>query len=29
MNDPKYKNRPVPFDLKRQACAGFKVIVKV
>ena len=29
MNDPKYKNRPMPFDLKRQAYAGFKVIVKV
>jgi uncharacterized protein YbaA (DUF1428 family) len=27
MNDPKYKN--MTFDLKRQAYAGFKVIVKV
>jgi uncharacterized protein YbaA (DUF1428 family) len=27
MNDPKYKK--MPFDLKRQAYAGFKVIVKV
>lgn len=26
MNDPKYTKKPMPFDLKRQAYAGFKVI---
>ena len=30
MNDPKYlKDKPMPFDLKRMAYGGFKVIVKV
>ncbi len=29
MNDPKYKDKPMPFDMKRQAYAGFKVIVEV
>ena len=29
MNDPKYKDKPMPFDVKRMACAGFKVIVDV
>jgi uncharacterized protein YbaA (DUF1428 family) len=27
MNDPKYKDKPMPFDMKRMAYAGFKVIV--
>lgn len=27
MNDPKYANMPMPFDMKRFAVAGFKVIV--
>ncbi len=27
MNDPKYKDKPMPFDMKRMAFAGFKVIV--
>jgi alkaline phosphatase len=27
MNDPKYKDLPMPFDMKRTAYAGFKVIV--
>ncbi len=27
MNDPKYKNKQMPFDMKRMAFAGFKVIV--
>ena len=27
MNDPKYKNQPMPFDMKRMAYAGFTVIV--
>lgn len=27
MNDPKWKNKPMPFDIKRFAYAGFKVIV--
>ncbi|OGC78691.1 MAG: RNA signal recognition particle [candidate division Zixibacteria bacterium RBG_16_50_21] len=27
MNDPKYKDKPMPFDMKRQAYGGFKVIV--
>lgn len=29
MNDPKYKDKPMPFDLKRMAYGGFKVIVDV
>lgn len=28
MNDPKYKDKPMPFDMKRMAYGGFKVIVK-
>ena len=27
MSNPKYKDMPMPFDLKRMAYAGFKVIV--
>jgi len=27
MNDPKQKNKPMPFDLKRMLYGGFKVIV--
>lgn len=27
MNDPKYKDMPMPFDMKRMAYAGFKVVV--
>jgi alkaline phosphatase len=27
MCDPKYKNQPMPFDMKRMAYGGFKVIV--
>jgi len=27
MNDAKYKDRPMPFDMKRMAYGGFKVIV--
>lgn len=27
MNNPKYKDKPMPFDMKRMAYAGFKVIV--
>jgi len=27
MNDPKYKDKPMPFDMKRMAYGGFKVIV--
>lgn len=27
MNDPKYQNMPMPFDMKRMAYAGFKTIV--
>ncbi len=27
MNDPKYQNQPMPFDMKRMAYAGFKVVV--
>lgn len=27
MNDPKYKDKPMPFDMKRMACGGFKVLV--
>lgn len=29
MNDPKYKDMPMPFDMKRMAFAGFKVLVSV
>lgn len=28
MNDPKYKNMPMPFDMKRMAYGGFKTIVQ-
>lgn len=27
MNDPKYKDMPMPFDMKRMAYAGFKTLV--
>lgn len=27
MNDPKWKDMPMPLDMKRFACGGFKVIV--
>ncbi len=27
MNNPKYKDKPMPFDMARMAYAGFKVIV--
>jgi uncharacterized protein YbaA (DUF1428 family) len=27
MNDPKYKDMPMPFDMKRMAYGGFKVVV--
>lgn len=27
MNDPKYKDMPMPFDMKRMAYGGFKVLV--
>lgn len=27
MNDPKMKNKPMPFDMKRMAYGGFKVFV--
>ena len=27
MNNPKYKNMPMPFDVKRMAYGGFKTIV--
>lgn len=27
MNDPKYQDMPMPFDMKRMSYAGFKVIV--
>jgi uncharacterized protein YbaA (DUF1428 family) len=29
MNDPKWKDKPMPFDMKRFAYAGFKVIVEI
>lgn len=28
MSDPKFKNMPMPFDMKRMAYGGFRVIVK-
>lgn len=28
MNDPKYKDKTMPFDLKRMSYGGFKVLVK-
>lgn len=27
MNDPKYKDKPMPFDMKRMAYGGFTVVV--
>jgi uncharacterized protein YbaA (DUF1428 family) len=27
MNDPQYKDKPMPFDVKRMAYGGFKVLV--
>lgn len=27
MNDPQWKNKPMPFDMKRMAYGGFKVLV--
>ncbi len=27
MDDPKYKDKPMPFDMKRMAYGGFKVLV--
>lgn len=27
MNDPKYKDKPMPFEMKRMAYGGFKTIV--
>lgn len=27
MNDPKYKDKPMPFDMNRMAYGGFKVMV--
>lgn len=29
MTDPSWKDKPMPFDMKRMACAGFKAIVDV
>jgi len=29
MNDPRFKDMPMPFDMKRMAYGGFKVIVNV
>lgn len=29
MNDPKYKDMPMPFDMKRMAFGGFKTIVQL
>lgn len=28
MNDPKYKDKPMPFDMKRMVYGGFKVLVE-
>ena len=28
MNDPKEKDKPMPFDMKRMAYGGFNVIVE-
>ena len=28
MNDPKYKDKPMPFDMKRMTYGGFKVFVE-
>ena len=29
MNDPAYKDKPMPFDMKRMVYGGFKVLVEV
>lgn len=29
MNDPKFKDIPIPFDMKRMVYGGFKVLVKL
>lgn len=29
MDDPKYKDKPMPFDMKRMAYAGFKTLVSI
>jgi uncharacterized protein YbaA (DUF1428 family) len=29
MNDPKYKDKPMPFDMKRMVYGGFKVLVEL
>lgn len=29
MNDPKFKDQPMPFDMKRMAYGGFKTIVNL
>jgi len=29
MNDPKYKDKPMPFDMKRTVYGGFSTIVKM
>ena len=28
MNDPKYRDKPMPFDVKRMAYGGFRVIIE-
>jgi uncharacterized protein YbaA (DUF1428 family) len=28
MNDPAYKDKPMPFDMKRMVYGGFKVLVE-
>ena len=28
MQDPAWKDKPMPFDMKKVACAGFKVVVR-
>ena len=28
MNDPKYKDKPMPFDMKRMIYGGFKILVE-
>jgi uncharacterized protein YbaA (DUF1428 family) len=28
MNDPQYKDKPMPFDMQRMAYGGFRVIVE-
>jgi len=29
MNDPKYKDKPMPFDMKRMVYGGFKTLVEL